>query len=200
MSADRRRTSPEDAQRIAAHARQHLACPDCGAGAGTPCTGPGNGRAVCRNRYIAAAIAIRQQARAARQTPEQAAVLASLPRVTLEEIEAARSPSGGWTKATLAGWGIPWPPPAGWRQALLRGDDGAPGEGPGLTAETMTALRNYDWLVRSRGLDDVHLDWDMDTLVYGDGGALIQELTRPGFTRATEPATTLSATPRTTSS
>jgi len=54
-----------------------------------------------------------------------------------------------------------------------------------LTSETVTALRNYDWLVRDRGLDDVVLAWDTDTLVYGDGGALIEELTRPGFTPAT---------------
>ena len=77
------------------------------------------------SRYIAAAIAVRQQDKAARRTPEQAAILAGLPRVSAEEIEAARSPRGGWTKATLAAWGIPWPPPAGWRQALLRGEDGS---------------------------------------------------------------------------
>jgi hypothetical protein len=38
-----------------------------------------------------------------------------------EEIEAARSPKGGWTKATLAAWGISWPPPAGWKERLLAG-------------------------------------------------------------------------------
>jgi hypothetical protein len=24
-----------------------------------------------------------------------------------------------WTKATLAGWGVPWPPPSGWRSQLV---------------------------------------------------------------------------------
>lgn len=43
-------------------------------------------------------------------------------KVTAEEIEAARSPRGGWTKATLAKWGVPWPPPKGWRQRLLKGE------------------------------------------------------------------------------
>lgn len=35
-----------------------------------------------------------------------------------EEIELARTPNGGWTKATLAKWGVPWPPPKGWRAKL----------------------------------------------------------------------------------
>ena len=37
---------------------------------------------------------------------------------TAAEIEAARTPAGGWTKAQLAAWGVPWPPPKGWRQDL----------------------------------------------------------------------------------
>jgi hypothetical protein len=37
-----------------------------------------------------------------------------------EEVMAARSPAGGWTKATLAQWGIAWPPPTGWRGDLER--------------------------------------------------------------------------------
>lgn len=45
------------------------------------------------------------------------------PRIlTAEEIEAGRSPRGGWTRATLAGWGVPWPPPHGWKRALKRGE------------------------------------------------------------------------------
>jgi len=38
---------------------------------------------------------------------------------TAEEIEAARTPAGGWTRAQLAQWGIPWPPPKGWKTGLL---------------------------------------------------------------------------------
>jgi hypothetical protein len=41
--------------------------------------------------------------------------------ITREEIEAAKSEKGGWTKATLAGWGIPWPPPTGWKETLIAG-------------------------------------------------------------------------------
>ena len=40
---------------------------------------------------------------------------------TPEEIEAAKTPSGGWTKEQLAKWGVPWPPPKGWREALMTG-------------------------------------------------------------------------------
>lgn len=42
-------------------------------------------------------------------------------RVTEKQIEAAKSPKGGWTAATLAQWGVPWPPPKGWKEALLAG-------------------------------------------------------------------------------
>lgn len=38
---------------------------------------------------------------------------------TAEEIEAAKSPAGGWTKEQLAVWGVPWPPPKGWKHKLL---------------------------------------------------------------------------------
>lgn len=34
------------------------------------------------------------------------------------EIENARSAGGGWSQATLAAWGVPWPPPEGWRADL----------------------------------------------------------------------------------
>ena len=36
-----------------------------------------------------------------------------------EEIEAARTPRGGYTRETLASWGVPWPPPTGWKRRLL---------------------------------------------------------------------------------
>lgn len=35
-------------------------------------------------------------------------------------IENCRSVRGGWSQATLAAWGVPWPPPKGWRQDLER--------------------------------------------------------------------------------
>jgi hypothetical protein len=39
---------------------------------------------------------------------------------TAEEIEAAKTPQGGWTQEQLAQWGVPWPPPKGWKAALLK--------------------------------------------------------------------------------
>lgn len=44
-------------------------------------------------------------------------------KVTIEEIEAKKTKNGGWTKDTLAEWGIPWPPVKGWKQRLI--DQGA---------------------------------------------------------------------------
>ena len=42
-------------------------------------------------------------------------------KLTDQQIEDAKSPRGAWTRKTLAGWGVPWPPPRGWRTALLAG-------------------------------------------------------------------------------
>lgn len=38
---------------------------------------------------------------------------------TAAEIEAAKTPKGGWTKDQLAAWGISWPPPEGWKAKLI---------------------------------------------------------------------------------
>lgn len=39
--------------------------------------------------------------------------------ISEEEILAARSPKGAWTRKTLAEWGVPWPPPRGWKDCIL---------------------------------------------------------------------------------
>ncbi|WP_406089485.1 sigma factor-like helix-turn-helix DNA-binding protein [Streptomyces sp. NBC_01013] len=36
-----------------------------------------------------------------------------------EDIELARTPAGGWTREQLAVWGVPWPPPKGWKKHLI---------------------------------------------------------------------------------
>jgi hypothetical protein len=127
VSPSTRRATPEETRQIAARAAQ-MRCDDCGASPGEPCPRPGRGRSVCKSRFIAGAVAIRREAKAARRTPEQeaelAAVLAGLPTLTREEVEAGRSPAGGFTRAQLAAWGVPWPPPSEWPHALLRGQDG----------------------------------------------------------------------------
>ena len=38
--------------------------------------------------------------------------------LTPDQVKAAQSSRGGWKRATLASWGVPWPPPKGWRRAL----------------------------------------------------------------------------------
>lgn len=40
--------------------------------------------------------------------------------ISEEEILAKRTPQGGWTRDVLAAWGVPWPPPRGWKIQLLR--------------------------------------------------------------------------------
>jgi hypothetical protein len=39
--------------------------------------------------------------------------------VTAELIDAGRSERGGWSKAQLALLKVPWPPPAGWKVAVV---------------------------------------------------------------------------------
>lgn len=41
------------------------------------------------------------------------------PTITNAEIEAAKTARGGWTAAQLAAWGVPWPPPGGWRYDIV---------------------------------------------------------------------------------
>lgn len=43
------------------------------------------------------------------------------PAPSPDEVAAAvSSPSGGWSAKQLAAWGVPWPPPKGWRRELER--------------------------------------------------------------------------------
>lgn len=43
-------------------------------------------------------------------------------KVSKEEIEAAMTSKGGYTRATLAKWGVPWPPVNGWKERLINGE------------------------------------------------------------------------------
>lgn len=42
-------------------------------------------------------------------------------KIREEEIEKAKTEKGGWTRDQLAEWGVPWPPPKGWKKALISG-------------------------------------------------------------------------------
>ncbi|EEW57127.1 hypothetical protein SCH4B_4384 [Ruegeria sp. TrichCH4B] len=35
-----------------------------------------------------------------------------------DEVEKAKTQSGGWKRETLQNWGVSWPPPKGWRARL----------------------------------------------------------------------------------
>jgi len=55
-----------------------------------------------------------------------------------------------------------------------------------MDAETRIALKNYDYVLRAKGLSDVSIDWESETFIYGDGGASFEgSLLKPGFTPAT---------------
>ena len=43
--------------------------------------------------------------------------------VTRNELEQAKTAAGGYTKEQLAEWGIPWPPPKGWKRKILSETD-----------------------------------------------------------------------------
>ena len=43
--------------------------------------------------------------------------------VTRELIERLKTKNGGWTKSTLKLLGVPWPPPKGWKNKLLQGQE-----------------------------------------------------------------------------
>lgn len=49
----------------------------------------------------------------------------AIKRVSPREIEAAKTAKGAWTRVQLAAWGVPWPPPKGWKKALITGDPAA---------------------------------------------------------------------------
>jgi hypothetical protein len=80
--------------------------------------------------------------------------------MTEEEIEAGRSPKGGWTAATLRQWGVPWPPPKGWRKALMRGEDmtkrGGDKTADDLLREVVLAIVNAGQGHLLQDLHDVH--------------------------------------------
>jgi hypothetical protein len=39
---------------------------------------------------------------------------------TTKQIHAAKTKRGGWTRATLAQWGVPWPPRHGWQKTISK--------------------------------------------------------------------------------
>lgn len=64
--------------------------------------------------------------------------------ITDAEIRLAMTARGGWTRQQLAAWGVGWPPPKGWRKALV--ESGVPesaepgGEAPPFAFDTAGRL------------------------------------------------------------
>lgn len=75
-------------------------------------------------------------------------------RVTNEEVEAARSPKGGWTRATLAKWGVPWPPPRGWRRVITLDHPRKRGQAESTDSRPIRGPKYTE------GSDDGSLPWD----------------------------------------
>jgi hypothetical protein len=53
-----------------------------------------------------------------------------MPYLTDAEIEAGKTPAGGFTRKQLAKWGVSWPPPKGWRARLTGRQKSKPGKTP----------------------------------------------------------------------
>ena len=64
-------------------------------------------------------------------------------RVSAAEIEAAKSPKGGWTYAQLNAWGVPTPPPRGWKDRLIAFD--------GIAATDSASARSVSDLLDNPG-------------------------------------------------
>jgi hypothetical protein len=74
---------------------------------------------------------------------------------TEEEIDALKSPRGGWTKKTLKSIGVGWPPEKGWRQRLL-GKELRQAETPNEPrARGDFGLKNGFW--RTASGDEIHV-------------------------------------------
>lgn len=43
-------------------------------------------------------------------------------KLTEREIIAAQTKKGGYSREQLQKWGVPFPPPKGWKKALLKGE------------------------------------------------------------------------------
>ena len=71
--------------------------------------------------------------------------------VTDEQIEAGKSPRGGFSRKTLASWGVPWPPPKGWRTALRTGKPMPNGRKPSRQMEIWREIR--------RANEDMNTEW-----------------------------------------
>jgi len=50
-----------------------------------------------------------------------------------------------------------------------------------MDRKTKIALRNYDELVRSKGIDEVSIDWFSESVMWGEGGVHLDVLLEESF-------------------
>lgn len=82
---------------------------------------------------------------------------------TPEEIQAAMTAKGGWTKRQLARWGVPWPPPQGWPERLAQG---LPIEAPRTAGRRTVKATSTPLTARLAG--DIHFMLDERELSVAD--------------------------------
>lgn len=57
------------------------------------------------------------------------------------EIEAGKTARGGWSRKQLAEWGVPWPPPKGWKKQLIENGRVSPAQGGSSPVSRYLLLR-----------------------------------------------------------
>jgi hypothetical protein len=80
---------------------------------------------------------------------------------TAAEIEAAKTPRGGWTRKQLAQWGVAWPPRRGWKRRLIAQSGGlnrypdCPGYKTERSRESAEKIAGHARTVRRRTLHEL---------------------------------------------
>lgn len=109
--------------------------------------------------------------------------------VSKSEIMAARTERGGWTRAQLAEWGVPWPPPRGWQKSLERGRALSPGISHDAVCPCDACERRFQ--VRDERTRRDFEDWMRASPLPDDGLPPPWRLTaRPGSQSAARPRCT----------
>jgi len=88
------------------------------------------------------------------------------------EIEAGKTPRGGWTKQQLAAWGVEWPPVRGWRKRLIQRwhEEQAQKQKPERQNMTMEQeWQKYKALVYPYGLSQIQLSETRKAFMAGAG-------------------------------
>ena len=80
--------------------------------------------------------------------------------LTKQDIEAGKTPAGGFNKRQLAEWGISWPPKKGWKKRLMNGGEGEPRTEPEPAYHALMQI--MELLKQTENLTDVELGRRID--------------------------------------